>query len=32
MLKNKITELFNIDYPIVQAPMAGGVATTKLAG
>ena len=25
MLKNKITELFNIDYPIVQAPMAGGV-------
>ena len=30
MLKNKITELFNIDYPIVQAPMAGGVATTKL--
>ena len=30
MLKNKINELFNIDYPIVQAPMAGGVATTKL--
>jgi nitronate monooxygenase len=30
MLKNKITELFNIDYPIVQAPMAGGVTTTKL--
>ncbi|MFC4025488.1 NAD(P)H-dependent flavin oxidoreductase [Oceanobacillus longus] len=30
MLNNKITELLHIQYPIIQAPMAGGVTTTKL--
>ncbi|WP_156291028.1 NAD(P)H-dependent flavin oxidoreductase [Oceanobacillus salinisoli] len=30
MLQNKITELFNIQYPIIQAPMAGGVTTKEL--
>ncbi|MCJ8008329.1 NAD(P)H-dependent flavin oxidoreductase [Lederbergia wuyishanensis] len=30
MLNNKITELLNIDYPIIQAPMAGGISTTAL--
>ncbi|MBS4205046.1 NAD(P)H-dependent flavin oxidoreductase [Lederbergia citrea] len=30
MLANKITELLNIEYPIIQAPMAGGVTTSKL--
>ncbi|MBS4223099.1 NAD(P)H-dependent flavin oxidoreductase [Lederbergia citrea] len=30
MLANKITKLLNIEYPIIQAPMAGGVTTSKL--
>ena len=30
MLNNKITELLNVEYPIIQAPMAGGVTTSKL--
>lgn len=30
MLKNKMTELLKIEYPIIQAPMAGGVTTSKL--
>jgi nitronate monooxygenase len=30
MLNNKITELLKIEYPIIQAPMAGGVTTSKL--
>lgn len=30
MLNNEITKLFNIKYPIIQAPMAGGVTTSKL--
>jgi nitronate monooxygenase len=30
MLKNKITEIFKIKYPIIQAPMAGGVTTSEL--
>jgi nitronate monooxygenase len=30
MLKNKITELLQIKYPIIQAPMAGGITTSKL--
>lgn len=30
MLKNEITELLNINYPIIQAPMAGGITTTEL--
>ncbi|WP_342431561.1 nitronate monooxygenase [Neobacillus sp. FSL H8-0543] len=30
MLKNEMTELLQIDYPIIQAPMAGGVTTSKL--
>ena len=30
MLKNRLTELLNIEYPIIQAPMAGGVTTSKL--
>ncbi|WP_147535472.1 NAD(P)H-dependent flavin oxidoreductase [Bacillus marasmi] len=30
MLRNEITELLQIDYPIIQAPMAGGVTTPTL--
>lgn len=30
MLNNEITELFHIEYPIIQAPMAGGVTTSQL--
>lgn len=30
MLKNEVTERLHIDYPIIQAPMAGGVTTSKL--
>lgn len=30
MLKNELTELLQIDYPIIQAPMAGGVTTSEL--
>lgn len=30
MLRNEVTELLQIDYPIIQAPMAGGVTTPKL--
>jgi len=30
MLNNKITELLKVEYPIIQAPMAGGVTTSKL--
>lgn len=30
MLKNEITELLKIRYPIIQAPMAGGITTSKL--
>lgn len=30
MLKNELTELLQIEYPIIQAPMAGGVTTTEL--
>lgn len=30
MLKNEVTELLNIEYPIIQAPMAGGITTSKL--
>ncbi|UFT98417.1 nitronate monooxygenase [Radiobacillus kanasensis] len=30
MLNNEITELLQIQYPIIQAPMAGGVTTSKL--
>ena len=30
MLNNEITELLQIEYPIIQAPMAGGVTTSKL--
>ena len=30
MLKNEITELLKVEYPIIQAPMAGGVTTSKL--
>jgi len=30
MLNNKITELLQIQYPIIQAPMAGGLTTSKL--
>ncbi|MDQ6600700.1 NAD(P)H-dependent flavin oxidoreductase [Bacillus salipaludis] len=30
MLNNKMTELLKIKYPIIQAPMAGGVTTSKL--
>ncbi|MEH6996245.1 nitronate monooxygenase [Neobacillus drentensis] len=30
MLKNTMTELLNIEYPIIQAPMAGGVTTSNL--
>ncbi|NYE04442.1 nitronate monooxygenase [Bacillus niacini] len=30
MLKNKMTELLKIEYPIIQAPMAGGITTSKL--
>ncbi|QFF99647.1 nitronate monooxygenase [Psychrobacillus glaciei] len=29
MLKNEITELLGLDFPIIQAPMAGGVTTSK---
>lgn len=30
MLKNKMTDLLKIEYPIIQAPMAGGVTTVEL--
>lgn len=30
MLKNELTELLQIEYPIIQAPMAGGVTTPEL--
>ncbi|MCR2821728.1 NAD(P)H-dependent flavin oxidoreductase [Lederbergia panacisoli] len=30
MLKNELTELLHIDYPIIQAPMAGGISTPIL--
>jgi nitronate monooxygenase len=30
MFKNEITKLLKIDYPIIQAPMAGGVTTSQL--
>ena len=30
MLKNEMTERLQIEYPIIQAPMAGGVTTSKL--
>lgn len=30
MLKNRLTELLHIKYPIIQAPMAGGVTTSDL--
>lgn len=30
MLTNKLTDLLNIKYPIIQAPMAGGVTTSEL--
>jgi nitronate monooxygenase len=30
MLKNELTELLHIEYPIIQAPMAGGITTSKL--
>lgn len=30
MLKNEVTELLNIEYPIIQAPMAGGITTSQL--
>lgn len=30
MLNNEMTELLHIQYPIIQAPMAGGVTTSKL--
>ncbi|MBS4202149.1 nitronate monooxygenase [Bacillus sp. FJAT-49732] len=30
MLANELTDLLQIDYPIIQAPMAGGISTTKL--
>jgi nitronate monooxygenase len=30
MLNNEVTKLINIKYPIIQAPMAGGITTSKL--
>ena len=30
MLNNEITEMLHIEYPIIQAPMAGGVTTSEL--
>lgn len=30
MLKNQMTELLKIEHPIIQAPMAGGITTSKL--
>lgn len=30
MLRNKMTELLKVEYPIIQAPMAGGVTTSRL--
>src|SRR5699024_6922465 len=30
MLNNEMTDLFKIKYPVIQAPMAGGVTTSKL--
>jgi nitronate monooxygenase len=30
MLKNKLTELLKIKFPIIQAPMAGGITTSRL--
>ena len=29
-LKNEICEMLNIEYPIIQAPMAGGITTPEL--
>jgi nitronate monooxygenase len=30
MFKNELTQLLRIQYPIIQAPMAGGITTSKL--
>ncbi|WP_423407813.1 NAD(P)H-dependent flavin oxidoreductase [Heyndrickxia sp. MSNUG] len=30
MLNNEVTELLQIEYPIIQAPMAGGITTSRL--
>lgn len=30
MIKNEVTELLHIKYPIIQAPMAGGITTSRL--
>lgn len=30
MLKNDVTKLLDIDFPVIQAPMAGGITTPKL--
>lgn len=30
MLRNRIAEMFRIKYPIIQAPMAGGITTAEL--
>src|SRR3954469_4645897 len=30
MLNNEMTDLLKIEYPIIQAPMAGGVTTSRL--
>jgi nitronate monooxygenase len=30
MLNNEVTKLLDIEYPIIQAPMAGGITTSKL--
>src|SRR3954469_21123482 len=30
MLNNEMTKLLKIKYPIIQAPMAGGITTSKL--
>lgn len=30
MLNNEVTKLLNIEFPIIQAPMAGGITTSKL--
>jgi nitronate monooxygenase len=29
MLKNNVTKLLDIDYPVIQAPMAGGITTSN---
>ncbi|MEI3612334.1 NAD(P)H-dependent flavin oxidoreductase [Pseudogracilibacillus sp. SO30301A] len=30
MIENQFTKLFNVEYPIIQAPMAGGITTNSL--